>query len=78
MRACRSGRRLVAAILSLGPFLPFNEPRGRLFIRNQNDIADNDQNYSCKFRKGKLFTKQKPDHHSGCDSPGNTNWSANR
>jgi hypothetical protein len=30
----------------------------RLFIGNQNDTADNDQNYSCKFRQGELFTKQ--------------------
>ena len=50
----------------------------RLFIGNQNDTADNDQTYSCKFRKGELFTKQEPDHHSGCNSPSNTNGSANR
>ena len=50
----------------------------RLFIGNQNNSADNDQNYSCKFRKGELFTKQEPDHHSGCNSPRNTNGSANR
>jgi hypothetical protein len=49
----------------------------RLFISNQNDTADNDQNYSCKFRKGELFTKQEPDHHSGCNSPSNTDGSAN-
>jgi hypothetical protein len=50
----------------------------RLFIGNQNDTADNDQNYSCKFRKGELFTKQAPDHHSCCNSPSNTNGSTNR
>ena len=54
---------------------PLSAPES--FIGNQNDTADNDQNYSCKFREGELFTEQKSDNHSGCNSPSNTDGSAN-
>ena len=56
-----------------------NRPLSALesFIGDQNDTADNDQNYSCKFREGELFTEQKSDNHSGFNSPSNTDGSAN-
>jgi hypothetical protein len=47
-------------------------------VYKATSATDNNENYSCKFRKGELLTEQEPDHHSGCNSPGNTNGSTNR
>jgi hypothetical protein len=71
-------RALVVRLLASQPVSFSVERAQTLSIGHQNDTADNHQNYSCKFGKGERFTDQKPDHHRGCDSPGNTDGSTNR